>query len=341
MARRFDPVKINIVEHAGWKPYDPGGKLIGYASDSAYDEFVAYRGTEAKNWVTDILGAKVKGSHPRDWDPTKPDLTDEQIEILAKALAERDLEHTSQMVLDALTWSWEEAYTPNDRDIKDALDEADDDVLEETVFYEGDEELWGPILESGWDKEKILKSLLDVAAYEREAGHYDRFVNFEFSDAEAVRALTPSLLADRGTALNKIVRLNAWLKDFVDDFMGKFFKRLDKGMERVDASNRTEFRSKWKARLQDKGEVKAARKEMLEYLKELGDLEESQARLIARSILALADADGNLDVRAAAEIHGDEHSEHHHAQTAEEAARLLGFSRGQIERYIGGRRRGS
>jgi hypothetical protein len=338
MARRFDPVKINIVEQDGWEHYDSSGKLLEYASDSAFQEFEAYRKTDAKRWVEDILGAKAGDKDPRDWNPTRLVLTDEQLDVLAQALSERKLEQASQMVLDALTYSWEEAYTPTDRDIKNALDEADDDMLREADFYETAEELWAPLLETGWDSERILKGLLNVVTYEREADHYDRYVNFEWSDAEPVLAITPFLLADRETAPNKIVRLSAWLKDFANDFMVRFFKRLDGQMKGVDFSNRTDFTSQWTTILKDKAAVKLARKEIAEYLKELGDLEDNQARLIASALLSKTDSDGMISAEAVGEILGGAAQESYRAQTVQETARLLGFSEGQIERYIVRRR---
>ena len=319
------PIRINLVEHELWDQWESSGDIMSYSYDSAFQMFQAYRKTEASKWIHDIMGSSA-GKTIHDWSPTSKKLDSEELEALEEALKKRDLEQTSQMVLDAMAWAWQEAYTPTDRNIRDALDEAIDTTVENNVFHEGDEELWAPLLAAGWTPEKIVSGLLaNTVTYSHEPNHYDRYLNFPFQDSDAIKTL---LEHDPD-----IARLNAYLKDLADELVSALGKRLSKDMERVDVSNRVDFDDQWKAMLKDKSVVKSARKEMLEYLEEKGDLDERQAKLIARSILALA-VDGRLGVEAAAELHGPEHPELHREQTAKEAAELLGFSKGQISRYI-------
>jgi hypothetical protein len=257
MPEKVKPVLVNLAEEEGWKAYDHISQ-VDNLYDSAWDSYRAIRQSDGRGWIEDIVGSKAARS-VHDWSPKGVRFDADQFEILFQGLKDNELEKTKQLVVDAMVWAFEEAYTPTDVDIDDALSKTGELMLDSAL----DIGLWAPLLESvsGWTEEKILEDLADSVRYEHEADHYERYLYF-FTGSESVKALLKA-----GGDNVDLGELNYELKNFANEYVDKFFSVLEKEMRNVDIWNRVRFRWHWKSKLEDSASVKEARNEMVEYLK--------------------------------------------------------------------------
>lgn len=264
----LEKIRVNIVEEPGWKPYDPGGEIMEWASNSSYEDFRHMSKVDMIELVEDMFGRAKTG--PLEWSPRKFALSEEDCDIIWEELKEGGLtgklETTWQSILDAMQWTWEEAYTPDNGDIRDAMERAAEAVADE---YNLDTSPWEPLLErTGWDERKILESLMGKVSYEREENHYDRFIVFDFGAAEAVKKLLKIVYADPEELSEKetLDQLKMDFEGLRDGYVDLFFGKLEKIMRETDASNRTEFRKHWKSMLSDKAQMNHVGEEIRKFV---------------------------------------------------------------------------
>lgn len=271
---RFPVVKINVVEQEGWKPYDSANTTDFRASDAAHEDFQHMSANDIESYVSDLADAKgPKGGKP------KRRFSSEEIEWLAEQVRERnkDLEETRNAIPDAMTWTYEAAALPHKGDMIDALVDARHSIIDNYPIETGDENLWEPVLElesrrrgpkewsprKRFEREELLKDLMKHVHFEWDEGKYDRFVIFDFRNAQVTHDL---LSRSHWTQKELIPMLQDEFKNLERDFMIDFFSSLEKIMEDIDVSNRTDWRKSWRSML-NSGIAPVVQREMAEALK--------------------------------------------------------------------------
>lgn len=271
---RFPVWKVNLVEAPTWREHwDPGGKIMDYASDHAYEEFHNTPAEDLEKSVDDLATYRTKGRK------ALRKFSSEEIEWISKRVKARDprVEAASQAIVDALQWMYESAYMPHKADIEDAMEKARESVINN---FSLNLDLWEPVLtlaqrrhgpkewspRKRFEEREVLSDLLKHVQLEQKEGHYDRFLVFDFRNSQMVKdLLSRSTWAeiDLVYALQTI-EFMAIYNDYVIDF----FSELKKAMQGVDISNRTNWKAAWRSMLES-GVAPGVQKEMAAALKEM------------------------------------------------------------------------
>lgn len=271
---RFPVKRINIVEEETWKKnWDPADKIMGYASDHAYEAFSQMSVDDVERYVGDLATARdSKGRKPRrKFSPSEIRWTSEQVKDGNKLV-----ENTHYAIVDALTWMYEAAYMPNKGDIEHAMDQAKESV---TNNFSLNLHLWEPVLllnqqrrgPKEWSPRKriegggIVMDLLKHVDFEQAENHYDRFLVFDFRSSQAVKDL---LSRYQGAEAALVYALRSELDAIQRDYVIDFFDALEKTMEELDIENRANWRAAWRSML-DSGNAPDAQKEMAAAIKEM------------------------------------------------------------------------
>lgn len=271
MANRFPEVRINLVEQDGWGPWDSGGILAERASDAANEDFHYMPLHDVKNLIEEMAGNELTSgwTGPKEWSPRKKTITDEEFEGLAERVkkGESDVETVRYSILDALTWMYEIAMTPNNGDIRDAMTRTVDYMVSN---YEVDEELWEPIIGEGyqeWNESGIVRALSNSVQFVREPDHYDRYLVFDFSLSHPVVEL---LKKSKWSKKVLDSRLKREFFRFQTIYMDLFFDYLKEEFKDVDITNRTDWKKQWRNMLSDKEQITSVRKEILQATRKIG-----------------------------------------------------------------------
>lgn len=283
--KRFKVWKVNLVEQPGWAPWDSAGQIAEQAFLMTTDFMEALLPADYELLVENMAGDLYKPqapSGPQEWTP-RHQLTGNDVETLSRGLRDADpgLELTRQLILDAITWMYEAALTPNDTDARDALIdakravEASFDLGEMPDPWElGYDNLWAPLLVTGITLNGILSEMMGMGiSYFREEGHYDRFLEFDLN-----KASSPYMLVDEAPKKD-----HGWVTRAIEfdwkrlsgQIIDKFFQILRKDMKDRDPHNRTSWRFSWKAALKT-ADLTPIRKEMLDYVREIRKREGSR-----------------------------------------------------------------
>ncbi len=271
---RFPPIKVNLVDHTGWKPFDPTDKITEWANDAAWEDLRHMDADDLETYVYDLSDAKGKrGGKPR-WK-----FSSDEIEWLAKQVKENPdlVEETRNAIVDAMTWMYEAAYMPQKGDIQEAMESAVETLIDD---YPLNHDLWGPVLAlealrrgpKEWSPRKrleateILKDLLEHVSLEQEEGHYDRYLVFDFRNAKVVHDLLSRSTWQRAMLENALGRE---FDDLSETYLWRFFDALKNNMEDLDIQNRTDWRKAWRSMLSDGQHMKAVQKEMAEAVKQM------------------------------------------------------------------------
>jgi hypothetical protein len=264
---RFPVVRINLVEAPGWSIWASGGRTIENASDAAHEDFSNLdltRLTElVSEMVDDDLLAQWEG--PKEWSPRKKHLTYEDFEWIAQEVKDgaEKLETTRFAILDTMTWAYEIAMTPDDGDIQAAMGRTFQD---ERAKYAIDWDLWSPIVFGVQDEGTIVARLLGAVKYEREEGHYDRYLVFDFNGLEVVKELYQESPLTRKELKESLKYEFAAIREY---YLNHFWHNLQQEFRDVNVSDRVDWRKQWKAMLASP-EIKNVRKEMLEAIRSRG-----------------------------------------------------------------------
>lgn len=266
---RLPEIRVNLVEEKGWKPYDPGGDISEWASDNAYEELRSMSASDLADLLDNIV-TKAPQARKR-WGP-REELEHESLEAVAEAVkaAEPELDTVRQIILDTLTWAWEEAYMPDDGDIEGAMDDAAESLLDDfsivSAVSAGSADLWDAFMEeeSGpkipetkrWgprlDDEAVLRDLLSRVRYERKPKHYDRYLVFTWKGSSVIEALERFAIARKlGGRKGAKDALEDLLGSFANEYLAAFWKALSRRMEHVDVGNRADFWKHWRGMLAD------------------------------------------------------------------------------------------
>lgn len=269
---KLKPIRINIVEEDGWKPWDYAQTdgVSQWSSDNAWDDWKNMDEATCKGYIVDLLQASMTKREQKR-------ITEEDLERICKDLEEDwdNLESTSRAIIDAHTWAWEVAYTPDDRDIEKSVEA----TLKHWDWDRSLPDFWQLVLQDEppegprewsprgrWTVQSLFKEFVKRVSYERKEGHYDRFLVFDWGNAEPVQLLLEALR--RRPNEGSKADVEAWLREMADSYVATFFKILE---DRMSSSNRDincyfDLDPHWKAMLRDKSTMKAVRDEIVEFL---------------------------------------------------------------------------
>jgi hypothetical protein len=268
------PIRINIVEEAGWQPYDPGNLkgVLTWASDNAWDDWKNMSEETCQDLVEALLDAAFTRKERAGIGP-------EGISRICEELRENDgdeLDATFHAIIDAHQWTWEEAYTPTDLDIEKAVDRAKGEWFMDARLSDywnlalaredrpkGPKE-WSPRIV--WTEAGLFHHLDEHIRYQRKREEYDRFIVFDWGDADPIVALLEAI--KRTPAEGSREDVENELREWADLFMHKFFSALEDRMQVVDTAYRTDFDKHWKTMLSDKQTMGGVRRDLLEFLKQ-------------------------------------------------------------------------
>ncbi len=270
MPERFPEVRVNIVDHPGWEPWNASSILVERASDAAHDEFSKMPIGTVRDLIEDLAGDVSLWQGPKEWSPRKISITYESTERIAREVKEGSdarFENTRFAILDVLTWMYEAAMSPHNGDIRDAMTRTVDHLV--GGHYDLDRELWEPILDTNsgewWSENAILRTLMNSVDFY--GGGDERYLVFSFGRAIA----TFKLLKKSPWPQKKIDgRLKGEFTRLRGDYLDNFFHFLKREMEDVDIDARTTWHERWKGLLASPDFVKPARDEIRQALRRGG-----------------------------------------------------------------------
>lgn len=277
------PLRINISEEDLWAPYDTArsdtnrnrGNVWDWASDNAWDDWRQI-GRECLDILKDLVDAYVPKSKAKK-------ISEYDIRRICEAIKDDDapFEEIRQAFVDAATWAWEEAYTPEDSDLEKALEYAMDEAIGEVSppTYWGEmlnpnvqgPKDWSPLRK--FTKKDFLREIEAGISFEHEDNQWDRFIVFDLMDGPVVKYMRRKLKSGFADTEGELVTVDAAafetdMRDhFVDPVIHKMGRALDKVMERVEPWQRVDFKKHWKEILRDKSRAKGVEEEILEWLK--------------------------------------------------------------------------
>lgn len=264
------PLRINITEESLWKNYDfaSSGGISEWASDNAHDDLRNIRGHDCAEYMDDLIQAFIPKSKRKK-------ISSEDLDRLCEAFMDDmgDFESIEYALRDAFTWAWEIAYMPDDGDIETAIKRAKerwDEEIQLADYWDlilSDEAKPGP---KEWSprpritERQLFDQLEERINYQRKPGHYDRFIEFDFMDAPAVREMKRALKSHPEDG--SVDGLLSELEDLARNFLGYLDGALDQVMENSDPHSRWDFRPHWKGVLADKSRKKGIEEEILGFL---------------------------------------------------------------------------
>lgn len=214
--KMFPPIRVSIVKEEGWNKWDPAGPISDWAADNAWDDWTNMDDSTCREYVGDLVSASMGKREQKK-------IGDEELDRICEYLKEEgwsgDLESTHHAIIDALTWMWEEAYTPDDGDIGSAMERGADDWSNDIKFGEhwnlimGERALprkgpkeWMPQVHK-WRERVVIGELLKQVTYERKPGWYDRYIILDFAAAEPVKDLLEAADSENGRLEGRIREL--------------------------------------------------------------------------------------------------------------------------------------
>ena len=283
MGKEKLPKRVNLVNRPEWDDYDPAGAVsdtIFQATAETFDSMNEDDAVDLSGLVRDVLyHSPQKGKRIY--------FSDEEDAALLKAFEGhyREIETFWQMVQDAASWGWEIAYAPSQSDLEEAVKEAVETISERDSSWFYYHEALLALADYFTVEGDTLKKLLlrDYVGVEQEEGWHDRYLVFANRDDEFVEDLLSG-----GFFRAKEVGPFEWrpgievtkedLKRDLDDFyreirepfVKEVFSRLKTSVMDMDPSNRFDFKKQWnRIFLDDPARVKAAKKELLAFKKNL------------------------------------------------------------------------
>jgi hypothetical protein len=261
--------KIDLAQDPRYQElFDLAGELGYMAIDHAGDTYMAFGEDHLKVLIMGLVGDLWNSSArngPKDWSPyPQSGIGPDGVEILVKALEnyleDHQLERTDEFIRNSLTSAWETALLPTYRDMKYAVEDARNLVIQKAELGP----LWDPLVHGPAykgdfnDPHEILRSLMDRVYYGWDNGKTT--LVFAPMDSQAVWTLTQ---VDKSVTTQQLDAEFVYLRDFLT---GSFFEVLGETMADVDPGKRVSISKQWREDLADKRKVEAVQKELLEYL---------------------------------------------------------------------------
>lgn len=267
----------NLTQHEGWSRYDPAtikDSAAQWGSDAAYDEW-EHLGAQV---CEERLGGLIAAALTKRERAGLPDDAQERLCAELQESGSDKLESVFHAFLDAMTWAWEQAYTPTDQDFEKAVEKAKEewtDDLNEGDHWEfiqnaapQDPHHWSPH-EGKWDPKDIWRELTGLIEYRHKAREYDRYLVFGFPNARSVRELKEALRKAPRKAGDEPVALPEYVDEdlarWSDHFEHLTFRKLEEIMEDVDPANRYDLDPLWKSVLKDKSLMMGVRRDILQF----------------------------------------------------------------------------
>ncbi len=250
-----DPVRINLVEQEDWERYDPAAGKFDWTIDSAWQDFRALDIGSALVLIHDLWTSSPGKGKRR---PRKI-LSSEELRYLAKKLLENDdvLEPVRRAIVDAGGLMYQMAATPDDADLKMAMERASQEFNDNP---EMSDDLWDPFLlareigdgPKGWfprhgrlvTLRELFEQISGAITFEREEDHWDRYLVFDFWSMPVMKDILkihPELEWE----------FDAEFRNMRGNYRHEFFKALNKIMDSIEISNRTDWRKNWKSMISD------------------------------------------------------------------------------------------
>lgn len=262
----------DLTAEEGWKPWDPGNTKGAWewASNNAWDDWQNLGAERCQELLEDIVNAALR-KRERD------QLPEDALERMCAYLQEgrEKLEGVQQTLMDAFTWAWELAYTPEDRDIEKSVERARLTINEDLRLNEYWEWLfkktmlgpkeWNP---RGLFTEAILFDHLSKRVeYKRKRNHYERYLVFDWIDSPLVNQAKKAIFAQKHGRYPDDDDINQELEEWADHFVRLMFTDLDKRMQEVDTGMRYDLGPQWKSVLSDKQRMAGVRDEILKFFR--------------------------------------------------------------------------
>lgn len=268
--RRFYPrQKINLVELPEWKHYT-AETLFEFTSELSFQNIQALSADDLAHYAEQL---------------EKVLLTRQQKDALYAAFQDRDprIEQFQILISDASNWAWEEAYTPTDVDLQQALKIALNEIPSEYAdWFSGRDHLWKVYKAFGYREQwKFITELIHPrnVYIDHKPGNYDRFLIYDPAASSLVdRIATEPLSPEPEGILDWSPPVTVWNRDLIrelrelldelrDLLIPMMFKYLRNRMNDIDYSNRFNFDLQIRKMLKYQyPEVKAVGKQIKEFL---------------------------------------------------------------------------
>lgn len=267
---KIKPIRINIVEEDGWKPWDyaQSDGISSWSADNAWDDWQNMDDETLKGYIEELLEVSLSKAERKR-------ITPEDVDRIAEEIRESTTDSFESMyhaIVDAHQWAWEIAYSPDDRDIGKAMEKARRhwdlerlpdywDLVLQDEAPEGPRE-WSP--RGHWTTSKLYQDFIERIVYERKAEHYDRYIIFDWGESGAVKLLLQAL--KNHPEEGSVEGVESDLKDLSDSYLTTFFKELEQRMQDNDPRYHWDLDPHWKIMLKDKSVRRGVRDEVLAFL---------------------------------------------------------------------------
>jgi hypothetical protein len=262
----WHPHETNIVTMRSWEDrFGYGGILDERASDLAHETWRSWEKTDCQQAIYDLISGQYETEErsPKAWTPRGSEITvhEEDVDEICLQLTQDDtLLPAWDFIMMYLTDAWETAMRPHAGDMEDLVDEVREAVLED---YEIDEEVWGSLLEEGWQPNRLLAEVLDGFGYHGEENH-PGYLTFDWKDTKPVKrrlaiGRTEEDLDHPGSLEIELRGIEVALLEEWDERIGKV---------EINADNRFEPRHAWRRATAEDGPAEA-KKAILEFVRGL------------------------------------------------------------------------
>lgn len=255
--KKLPSVRINIVEEEGWKPWSYEDRFGEVVANAAWESMSDLKVDDITEYLAELIKPTRGPMSRKRWSV----VSQEDLGRAAQAMKDGELESTRMMFQDAAQWMYEEAGTPTDRDIKQAMEIAADNRYDGNLGSEWLEFASAHEL----DADQIARKLVETASYERKENYYDRYISLSWGRVPEAKRFVKWAVETSGLMEKQaLYELEDSLKGIAADFVTNTLEALRRGLEDMDWNNRTHWKKHWEASKKEHG--KAVIHEILDWL---------------------------------------------------------------------------